>query len=41
MDGEDLLGVWDTADNGYLVQVIGVNVVVQQRQLAGGGTEPK
>ena len=37
MDGEGLLGVCDTSDSGYLVQVLGKNVVVLQQQLAGGG----
>ena len=30
-DEEGLLGVWDTSDGGYFVQVLGVNNVVLQR----------
>ena len=40
MDGEGLLGVWDTTDSGYFVQVPGENVVFLQQKLAGGGIEP-
>ena len=39
-DGEGLLGVWDTADGNFFVQVLGMNVVIFRRRLAGSGTEP-
>ena len=39
-DGKGLLGVWDTADGSYFVQLLGTNVVVIPRQLNGGGIEP-
>ena len=35
------LGVWDTAYGSLLVLVLGTNIFVQRRQLAGGGTEPQ
>ena len=40
MDGEDILGVWNTTDNGYFVQVPGDHVVVLWQRMASGGTEP-
>ena len=40
MDGEGLLGVKDTADGSYLVQVLGTNAVLLWRRLDGGGTKP-
>ena len=39
-DGRGLLGIWDTADVSFFVQVLGTNVVVLRQLLAGGGTEP-
>ena len=38
--GVGLLGVWETTEGRLFVQVPGTNVVVLQRRLAGGGTEP-
>ena len=35
-----LLGIWDTADGGSFVQVLGANVVVLRQQLYIVGTEP-
>ena len=40
MDGEVLLGVWDTADRSYVIQVLGTNLVVLQQRLDCGITEP-
>ena len=40
MDGEFILGIWDTADVSSFVQLIGTNVVVLRRGLASGVTEP-
>ena len=39
-DGEGLLGVWETYDGSCFVQVLGTNIFVLRRGLAGGGTEP-
>ena len=39
-DGVGLLGLWDTADGGLLILVLGMNVVVHWQQLASGVTEP-
>ena len=39
-DGEGILGVWYTADGCSFVQVLGTNVVVLRRKLAGVGIEP-
>ena len=30
MDGEGFIGVWDTAEGGSFVQILGANVVVLQ-----------
>ena len=38
-DWEGIIGVWDTADGSHFVQLLGMNVVVIRRQLAGSGTE--
>ena len=38
--GAVILGLWDTTDGSLFVLVIGTNVVVHLKRLAGGGTGP-
>ena len=40
IDGEVILGIWDTADGGLFVPLPGTNIFVRQQRLFGGGTEP-
>ena len=40
IDGEVLIGVWDTSDGVLFVPLPRTNVVVLQRRLARGGMEP-
>ena len=39
MDEENILGVWDTPDGGFFVQVSRANIAVLRRQPVGGGAE--
>ena len=40
MDGEGLIGIWDTYDGSSIIQLLGTNVVVLRQRLDSGGTEP-
>ena len=40
MDEDDILVIWYIDDGSYFIKLLGENVVVLQRRLAGGGTEP-
>ena len=40
MEGEGLLGVWDTDEGSSFAQVLGENTIVLQWRLAIGATEP-
>ena len=39
MDAEFFLGVWDTADGGAIIQVLGMHYIVHRKLLASGGVE--
>ena len=40
MDEDDILVIWYIDDGSSFIKLLGENVVVLQRRLAGGGTEP-
>ena len=37
--GEGLLGIWDAADGGAFIQVLGTHSVIHQHRLDIGGSE--
>ena len=40
MNGEGLIGVWDTTEGSIFIKVPGTNDVVLRQRFYGSGTEP-